>query len=297
MRDEASAVLDEIVASEAAYVRDLERLCAMLAALRPTGTLTKEDEGRIFGNLETIRGINVEMLTRLRAATATEDAVGSTADAFIAMAPFLKGYAHYCSNFVWAQECMGKLLRTNQPLERAVRAAEAEVAMGERLDSLLIKPVQRLCKYPLLLRELGRAADAHGPATRRLVDEAQVRSDGHLSGCLGLPTGSGRARRSCIALQSAIPLVQAAIDGAARAVNERVRAAEGQCQLIALAEAAAEPELVTPNRSIILHVPGLAVQNQGSSACSPTSSSHAKRRELDLWLCTDVLLLGQIRCS
>ena len=76
-------------------------------------------------------------------------------------------------------------------------------------------------------------------------------------------------------------------------MNERVRAAEGQCELIALAEAAAEPELVTPTRSIILHVPGLAVQKQGS-ASSPMSPT--KRRELDLWLCTDVLLLGELRC-
>ena len=117
----AAAALEELEASEAAYVNSMGTLCDALSTLRCSGTLTKEDEEKLFCNIETIRGINEELLRRLRSG---ERSVAHAASVFSTMAPFLKGYSEYCANFVAAQESMGRLLKAKKPLEAAVREAE-----------------------------------------------------------------------------------------------------------------------------------------------------------------------------
>ena len=76
-------------------------------------------------------------------------------------------------------------------------------------------PLQRLCKYPLLLSQLAN----------------QVRDE---------------AQRD--ALESALE----AMRGTAEHVNERVRQTEGRAALLGLAEALDDEELVTPTRSLLL---------------------------------------------
>ena len=99
------------------------------------------------------------------------------------------------------------------PLEAALQDAERHA--GEPLSSLLIKPVQRLCKYPLLFRELLGA----------------VRED-----------------------DGAWPALSAAAEAVAEAaisVNERVRELEGMGLLRRLADALSDGALVTTSRSLL----------------------------------------------
>jgi hypothetical protein len=64
----------------------------------------------------------------------------------------LKLYGSYCSHHANAAELATKLEKTNNARLRAFFARANAQANRLSLRDFLIKPVQRICKYPLLLR-------------------------------------------------------------------------------------------------------------------------------------------------
>lgn len=78
------------------------------------------------------------------------------------------------------------------------------------------------------------------------------------------------------------------VKAVAEQVNERVRQAEGRRELVALAEALGQPELVTPARQLLLQI-DIEAQRLASSR----HGSLGTRRECRLWLCSDVVILGR----
>lgn len=71
-------------------------------------------------------------------------------------ADFLKMYAIYCSNHENATKLYEKLLASNPQFADWINTVKLTnpAVKGAGLESYLIKPVQRLCRYPLLLKEL-----------------------------------------------------------------------------------------------------------------------------------------------
>ena len=110
--------------------------------------------------------VNKQLLEALRTPTAS-DPVASVSAAFSTMAPFFKAYGVYCANFVSALDHLDRLRQERPQLDEFVRRAEA--AGGETVGSMLIRPVQRLCKYPLLFRELRAAVATDHPAHDALL--------------------------------------------------------------------------------------------------------------------------------
>merc|ERR1719353_1602283 len=98
--------------------------------------------------------------------------------------------------------------------------SDAEHRSGQPLRSLLIKPVQRLCKYPLFFRELIKSlpeADAAQPALRHAT---------------------------------------ATIEAVVLAVNEIVRNVDGTTAFRQTSEAVHQPDtnLASPRRTVLLSV-------------------------------------------
>ena len=182
--------LEELEATEAAYVQDLDHLISrFLTPLRCCRLLPKADEEAVFSNVEMLLAVNRRLLEALRTpagnstavaaaaaaaaavpagaaavaaavAAAAVAAAAAAAAAFSTMAPFFRAYSVYCANFVTAGDHLDRLRQERPQLDLLVRGAEA--AGGETIGSLLIRPVQRLCKYPLLFRELRVAVAAAG---------------------------------------------------------------------------------------------------------------------------------------
>lgn len=248
--DPSLPIFNELLHTEAAYVKDLQRLCdELLEPVRRSGSITKEQECAIFANCNVIRRVNEELLKELSSNRTQHNMAMSCAAAFCALAPYLRAYSDYCSNFVLAQSCLAKERAQNASFEAILGQAESNI--GQPALSMLIKPVQRLCKYPLLLAEFAKQ----------------------------LPPGEKRQ-----ALQKALHTVQAITEQ----VNERVRQAEGRAQMVQLAEQLAKPELVTPQRTLMLQ---LDVEAQ--KLPSTEHDSLGARHENRIWLCSDVVLLGK----
>jgi len=231
--------LHELHATEETYVNDLTLLCEDLRV--HVTRASKAHESRLWATLgadaQTLLRIHLELVRQLRSGSAD---MSCAAIAFGTMSPYLRVYSQYCSNYVTAQERLEKL--------------RGESGLDKALMGLLIKPVQRLCRYPLLL-------------------------DGLLS---KLP----RDHPSRGALEAAA----AAVKSIAEQVNERVRLADGRAQFVACANALNQPELVTPGRHLLREVD---VQAQ-AVASGPAPLRGGQRHKCRLWIASDLVILAKV---
>ena len=216
---EITPELEDVDATEIEYVAELNALCKIMEALRLEGVLGREDEAAIFANVDALRAVNTQLLAELhrKPSTGERDPLTTLAAAFEAAAPYLRAYSTFCASFVTSQKALSRVRAAKgAPFEARLREAEAEV--GQPLSSLLIKPVQRLTKYPLLFKELERAVPP--------------------------------SHRAAVALRRAAR----AVEGVVAEVNEKVRHAEGQARLVELAETLGDAKLVTPQRELLSSV-------------------------------------------
>lgn len=154
VRLQLTKVLREVLETERAYVASLEALdSAFLPLLRPTLDSAGEE---LVTAARSLRGVHQELLQRLEQAGVADE--WAVARAFALMTPFLRIYSSYCGGYA-------RVLEQASSSRAALPAlAELESLRGERIDSLLIRPVQRICKYPLFFKELLSALPANaGP--------------------------------------------------------------------------------------------------------------------------------------
>ena len=169
---------DEILATERDYVRDLKLLIdAYVRPLqRDAQGLRREEVVRVFSNVEEILDVNELLLGRLEVTAAAERGSGTAAaaagsartpavrrrlstthvEAFTESLPLLaKAYGRYCADHMEAYALLAQLTKRSRRFARFVteRAAEPR-CRGLDLHAFLIKPVQRLLKYPLFFGEL-----------------------------------------------------------------------------------------------------------------------------------------------
>jgi hypothetical protein len=151
-------VLRELLATEERYVGDLRALVQLYmrplvdADARGKPIVPREDIRNIFSSIEVMFLYNESFLAELRhvrTMSATPDfAVGK---AFLLLGDFMRTYAPYCNNYnvsLAALDRCGRLSAFRALVQRAAAMHDCE------LPSLLIKPVQRLPRYVLLLRQL-----------------------------------------------------------------------------------------------------------------------------------------------
>mmetsp|Transcript_13006 Transcript_13006/g.17417 ORF Transcript_13006/g.17417 Transcript_13006/m.17417 type:complete len:187 (-) Transcript_13006:1239-1799(-) len=146
------STLDELVESERKYVKDLTVICdGFQKEIETKKLLPAEAIGNVFGNCSQLRQVHMTLLKRLeraenalKAARVSGKKIEASAlqaekamsTAFIEMAPFLKASASYCAGYRRALATLAK-----HPLKIH--------AHGLDLVSYLVKPLQRLTKYPL----------------------------------------------------------------------------------------------------------------------------------------------------
>lgn len=151
--DNMSKVFKEIVETERKYVQDLELLCAYKTELQNAELILSEQIHILFPNLNEIIDFQRRFLNSLECNIKVPEKYQRIGLIFIhaASGPF-KAYEPWTIGQLAAIDLINKELGN-------LRKLSVLLDPGFELQLYIIKPIQRLCKYPLLLRELLKAAD------------------------------------------------------------------------------------------------------------------------------------------
>ncbi|XP_039366559.1 pleckstrin homology domain-containing family G member 2 isoform X3 [Mauremys reevesii] len=164
-------VVLEIVETEQAYVRDLRSIVEdYLGCIIDSGHLPLKPEqvSTLFCNIEDIYEFNSELLEELESSSSAH----AIAECFVQRSEEFDIYTLYCMNYPNSvsvlRECM-----ENQVLAGFFRERQATLCHSLPLESYLLKPVQRILKYHLLLQELARHCE-RSSAGYEAVEEATI---------------------------------------------------------------------------------------------------------------------------
>ncbi|KAI8979267.1 hypothetical protein BDF20DRAFT_835320 [Mycotypha africana] len=156
-KDTRDKVVFELLETERKYVQDLEVLQDYMRELQVQQVLNPDTIHYVFGNLNDLVDFQRRFLIYLEEMaekTPSEQNFGSifhhTEDQFVLC------YEPYCSNYFSAQDIV------QQEATKLEKLANILNPVYE-LPSMLIKPVQRICKYPLLLQQLLKSMDPNWP--------------------------------------------------------------------------------------------------------------------------------------
>ena len=160
----------ELISTEQTYVANLKVLVEEFKhnmrdqQLVDLGTLNK-----IFGASEEILGVNSKLAESILGASvsavAAQDPKTGKVDfnaearsasvilkAFAELLPYLKMYGTYCNSYPAALACVDEASKQNERVKKFIEKKTKQLGMN--LDSYLILPAQRFCKYPLFFRDI-----------------------------------------------------------------------------------------------------------------------------------------------
>eukprot|EP01103_Thecamoeba_quadrilineata_P004994 TRINITY_DN14854_c0_g1_i1.p1 TRINITY_DN14854_c0_g1~~TRINITY_DN14854_c0_g1_i1.p1 ORF type:complete len:585 (-),score=138.65 TRINITY_DN14854_c0_g1_i1:262-2016(-) len=144
----------EIINTERQYVADLAVIIySFVTPLQEKKILKQDDLVSLAPNIETIFKLNSNFLQELelRLRTSEERIITTIGDILIERVPTFSLYTPYCSNQPTIPPKLDDLRSRHSGFNDFMKNRPKEFR-GLYLDDFLIKPVQRITKYPLLLR-------------------------------------------------------------------------------------------------------------------------------------------------
>ncbi|KAJ3195575.1 hypothetical protein HK101_011718, partial [Irineochytrium annulatum] len=146
MKDNRSRLINELLDTERKYIHDLEQLQNYEKELLHQNVMSRDGAHNLFANLDELLDFQRRFLIgmeRCLSLPQNEQRIGSL---FVLNEENFKVYNDICANYQFATTF------ANDEKERLMRLSN--LIPPHMLQSYLIKPVQRVCKYPLLLQEL-----------------------------------------------------------------------------------------------------------------------------------------------
>ncbi|KAM4692883.1 pleckstrin homology domain-containing family G member 1 [Discoglossus pictus] len=151
-------VVQEILETERTYVQDLKSIvedylnCICDQSRLALGT---EERSALFGNIRDIYHFNSELLQELE--NCDNDPV-AIAECFVSKSEEFHIYTQYCTNYPRSVAILTECMR-NKILAKFFRERQEVLQHSLPLGSYLLKPVQRILKYHLLLHEISNHLD------------------------------------------------------------------------------------------------------------------------------------------
>ncbi|CAJ1065111.1 T-lymphoma invasion and metastasis-inducing protein 1 isoform X2 [Xyrichtys novacula] len=170
--DKLRKVICELVETERTYVKDLNCLIGRyLTPLQKETFLTQDELDVLFGNLPEMVEFQVEFLKTLEDGTRLvpdleklervdqfKKVLFSLGGSFLYYADRFKIYSAFCASHTKVPKVLVKA-KTDADFKAFLDERNPKQQHSSTLESYLIKPIQRVLKYPLLLRELYSLTD------------------------------------------------------------------------------------------------------------------------------------------
>ncbi|XP_051766870.1 rho guanine nucleotide exchange factor TIAM1 isoform X4 [Ctenopharyngodon idella] len=165
-------VISELVDTERTYVKDLNILIERyLNPLQKESFLSQDELDVLFGNLVEMVEFQVEFLKTLEDGTRLvpdldklervdqfKKVLFSLGGSFLYYADRFKIYSAFCASHTKVPKVLTKA-KTDPEFKAFLAERNPRQQHSSTLESYLIKPIQRVLKYPLLLRELHSLTD------------------------------------------------------------------------------------------------------------------------------------------
>ncbi|XP_051870604.1 rho guanine nucleotide exchange factor TIAM1-like isoform X1 [Pristis pectinata] len=171
--DKLRKVICELVETEQTYVKDLN--CLLERYLKPLQKevfLTQDELDVLFGNLREMVQFQVEFLKtledgvrlvsdleKLETVNQFKKVLFSLGGSFLYYADRFKLYSAFCASHTKVPKVLVKA-KINPAFKAFLDAQNPKQQHSSTLESYLIKPIQRVLKYPLLLKELISLTDS-----------------------------------------------------------------------------------------------------------------------------------------
>ncbi|XP_040925525.1 rho guanine nucleotide exchange factor TIAM2 isoform X2 [Betta splendens] len=176
-------VIQELVDTEKSYVKDLVSLFDIYLTPLQTETLLSKDEMEaLFGSLPEMldfqrvflqtleeRIASCPNFSHLETAQQFKKLLCSLGGSFLYYADHFKLYSGFCANHIKVQKVLERA-KTDGAFKDFLDRSNPTNQHSSSLESYLIKPVQRVLKYPLLLRELVSLTDPESPEHTHLTE-------------------------------------------------------------------------------------------------------------------------------
>jgi cell division control protein 24 len=157
-RTQREHIIDELVKTERTYVQHLELLQSFKKLVEEKGVVTGDSVHDIFLNLNALLDFQRRFLIRVEQTNAQHASEQNWGQLFVLYKDAFKVYEPYIAN---QKRCEEIAMREFDKLRETGGSAEMQqmVESPTHLTSFLLKPFQRLAKYPLLLKELRDKGD------------------------------------------------------------------------------------------------------------------------------------------
>ncbi|CAK7204338.1 Guanine nucleotide exchange factor for Cdc42p [Sporothrix eucalyptigena] len=146
-------IVRELVDTERKYVQDLENLHDLKKTLEQRGIINGDVVHQIFLNINAILDVQRRFLIRIESTNSAPQKAQQWGNPFVAFEESFNIYQPFIAN-------QRKAAQLAQNYFDKIRSANHPVACDfNTLDGFLLKPMQRLVKYPLLLKDLRKKSE------------------------------------------------------------------------------------------------------------------------------------------